>query len=335
MRQLRRLPIPLVLALLVVVPNVAATSFAGTSMPRDFVREETMRLINLERAYKGTYLVKLDTFLASKAQDSSIPCPNDHSKLNQGRAVSVAAQNTIPAPHPLPLCKTYTVLSVLPYWNYSGYRAEILAVDNQDMSRVRYDVGCPIGSQLTCGHSTYTYAPFTAAQAVRMWMNSSTHRAKMLGDYVRVGCGAYQGGNAVYGGYTYVGTRWYSCIFANTGPTAYKDTLAPTVSGVLVNGAPYVAGMAVRSTFTVRFTLADSGGNDPRVSDWWAYMDANDARDRAGFREGAFDAAGRSAVVTFGEDLTSLSGGLHTLTVVGRGMDTRQVTSSLSLLLVK
>lgn len=335
MRQLRTLPISVLVALLLVAPNVSATSYAGTAFPRDYIREEVMRLINGERAYKGTNTLKLDTFLAAKAQDSTIPCPNDRTKINQGRAQSVAAQNTIPAPHPLPLCTNYTVLSVLPSWNYSGYRAEILAVNNQDLSYRRYDFGCPIGSELTCGKSSYTYAPYTAAQAVRMWMNSSTHRAKMLGSYKRVGCGAWQGGTAYYGGWAYTNTRWYPCIFANDGPTTYKDTLAPTLGGVQVNGLPYVAGMAVGATFTVKFTLTDAGGNDPRVSDWWAYMDGNSSRDRAGFREGAFDAAGRSATVSLNEDLSSLSAGLHTLTIVGRGMDTRQVAVSLSLLLVK
>jgi Cysteine-rich secretory protein family len=224
---------------------------------------------------------------------------------------------------------------VVPYWGYSGYRAEILAVDNQDMSRVRYDYGCAIGSQLTCGHSSYTYAPFTAAQAVRMWMNSSTHRAKMLGSYTKMGCGAWQGGNSVYGGYTYVGTRWFSCIFANSGPSSYKDLYAPTVTGVTVGGVPYLTGMTVTVTPTVRFTLTDTGGPTPRVSDWWAYLDGNSDRTRAGFREGAFDAVGGTAAVSFTEDLSTFTAGAHTLTLVGRGMDTRTVSLTLSVNLVR
>lgn len=332
--RVRTFAVSLFIALLLAAPNVSATSYVGP-MPRDFMREEVMRLINGERALKGLSNVKLDTFLAAKAQDSPIRCPNDASKLNPGRAQSVAAQNSIPAPHPLPLCKSYTVLSVFPYWNYSGYRAEILAVNNQDFSRVRYDYSCPIGSQLTCGRSSYTYAPFTAAQAVRMWMNSSTHRAKMLGSYSRVGCGAWQGGTAYYGGWTYTDTRWYSCIFGNYGPTANKDLSAPTMSKISVDGVPYVAGMTVDASVTVRFTLADTGGPTPRVSDWWAYLDGNDSRDRTGFREGAFDKAGSSADVSFNLDLSSLTAGSHSLTIVGRGMDTRQVKSSLAVQLVK
>jgi hypothetical protein len=317
-------------ALLLVAPSVQATSYGGSTMPRDYIREEVMRLINGDRAYMGLTKMKLDTFLATKAQDGSIRCPNDANKLNKGRAQSLAAQNIIPAPHALELCPTYTVLSVLPYWNYSGYRAEINAVNSQDMSLRRYDFGCPIGSQLECNHSSFTYAPFTAAQAVRMWMNSSSHRSKMLGSYSRVGCGVWQGGTAYYGGYAYQNTRWYPCIFANTGPTSYKDTLAPTVTGVTLDGVAYAAGMSVDTNVTVRFKLADTGGPNPRVSDWWAYLDGNSDRTRAGFREGAFDAAGGSADVSFTVDLTAALG-THTYTLVGRGMDTRETALTLSL----
>jgi hypothetical protein len=332
--RVRALSASLFVALLVVAPAVSATSYAGP-LQRDFMREEVMRMVNGERTWQGLTKFKLDTFLAAKAQDSPIRCPNDATKLNPGRAQSVAAQNVIPAPHPLPLCKSYTVLSVFPYWNYSGYRAEILAVDNQDYSRVRYDYGCPIGSQLTCGHSSYTYAPFTAAQAVRMWMNSSTHRAKMLGSYTRLGCGVWQGGTAYYGGYAYTDTRWYSCIFGNAGPTANKDLTAPTITGLSLDGVAYVSGMAVDASVTVRFTLTDTGGPTPRVSDWWAYMDGNNTRTQSTFREGAFDAVGKTAAVSFSLDLSSLTAGSHSLTIVGRGMDTRQVTASLALQLVK
>ncbi len=331
--RVRAASVSLFIALLVVAPNVSATSYAGP-LQRDFMREEVMRLVNGERTWQGLTKFKLDTFLAAKAQDSPIRCPNDATKLNPGRAQSVAAQNVIPAPHALPLCKSYTVLSVFPYWNYSGYRAEILAVDNQDYSRVRYDYSCPIGSQLTCGHSSYTYAPFTAAQAVRMWMNSSTHRAKMLGSYTRVGCGVWQGGTAYYGGYAYTDTRWYSCIFGNYGPTANKDLTAPTITGVSVDGVPYVSGMTVDASVTVRFTLTDTGGPTPRVADWWSYLDGNNSRTQATFREGAFDAVGKTAVVSFSLDLSTLTAGSHSLTLVGRGMDTRQVTASLAIQLV-
>jgi len=336
MRQLRPVVIALFSVLLMATPNVYASSYGGATLPRDYVREEVLRLINGERSVKGTNTLVLDTFLATKAQDSPIRCPNDASKLNQGRALSVATQNLIPAPHPLPLCKSYTVLSVFPYWNYSGYRAEILAVNTQDMSYRRYDFGCPVGtSGLTCNSSRYTYAPYTAAQAVRMWMNSSTHRAKMLGDYRRAACGVWQGGDAVYGGYTYRNTRWYPCIFGNDGPTANKDTAAPTMSVPVLDGVPYLSGMNVDASVAVNFRLTDTGGPAPRVSDWWAYLDGNAARDRAGFREAAFDAAGASADVSFTLDLSAVAAGRHTLTIVGRGMDTRQVTTTLTLNLVK
>ena len=334
MRHLRTLPIALSVLLLVGVPQVAATSYAGP-LQRDFIREEVVRLINGERTLRGKPKVKLDTLLAAKAHDSDVRCPNDAKRLNQGRAQSLAAQNVVPPSHALPLCKSYTVLSVVPYWNYSGTRGEILTLNNQDFSRVRYDYGCPMGSQQTCAKSTFTYTPNTAAQAVRQWMNSSGHRSIILGSYSRVGCGVWQGGTAYYGGYSFVNTRWYACIFANTGPTANKDTTGPTLGRVTVDGAAYAPGMNVRASASVSFTLTDTGGPYPRVSDWWAYLDGNDSRDRAGFREGAFDAAGGSADVNLSVDLSSLAAGPHTLTLVGRGMDTRQAAVTLNLVLVR
>lgn len=330
----RTLALSLVAVLLLLAPSVAATSYVGP-LQRDFVRQELLRMINGERALRGLKAIKLDTLLAARAHDAPVRCPNDASRLNQGRALSIATQNAIPAPHALPLCKSYTVLSVLPYWKYSDSRAEILAVNNQDFSRVRYDYGCPTGSQLTCGKSRYTYAPATAAQAMRMWMNSSGHRGKVLGRYSRVGCGAWQGGTAQYGGYSFANTRWYACIFGTSGPSSNKDLAAPTIGGVTVDGKAYTAGMSVGAGVAVRFTLADTGGPYPRVSDWWAYIDGNSSRDRVGFREGAFDAAGSSADVAFSVDLSSLSAGAHSLTIVGRAMDTRRVTVTLDLRLGK
>ena len=334
MRRLQTLPIALSVLFLVGVPQVAATTYAGP-LQRDFIREEVVRLINGERTLRGKATVKLDTFLAAKAHDSDVRCPNDAKRLNQGRAKSLAAQNVVPPSHALPLCKSYTVLSVVPYWNYSSTRGEILTLNDQDFSRVRYDYGCPMGSQQTCGKSTFTYAPNTAAQAVRQWMNSSGHRGIILGSYSRVGCGVWQGGTAYYGGYSFPNTRWYACIFANTGPTGNKDTAAPTLSNVTVDGAPYVAGMTVRSSSTINFTLSDTGGPYPRVSDWWAYLDGNASRDRPGFREGAFDSAGSSATVSFGVDLSNVAAGPHALTLVGRGMDTRQTALTLNLVLAR
>lgn len=334
MRRLTTLPIAFLMVLIVTVPPVAATSYGGT-LARDYVREEVVRMINGERALRGLRPVKLDTLLAAKAHDSSVRCPNDAKKLNQGRAASLAAQNVIPPSHALPLCKSYTVLSVLPYWSYGDKRGEILAPNNQDFSRVRYDYGCPMGSQQTCGRSNYTYTPNTAAQAMRQWMNSSGHRGIILGSYSRVGCGVWQGGTAYYGGYAFTNTRWYACIFGTTGPTANKDLSAPVLSNVSVNGVSYSAGMTIRSSVTVGFTLTDTGGPYPRVADWWAYLDGNDSRDRPGFREGAFDSAGSTANVSFSVDLSSLSAGPHTLTVVGRGMDARKASTTLNLQLAK
>jgi hypothetical protein len=67
-----------------------------------------VRLINGERTLRGKKPVRLDTFLAAKAHDSDVRCPNDAKRLNQGRAQSLAAQNVVPPSHALPLCKSYT-----------------------------------------------------------------------------------------------------------------------------------------------------------------------------------------------------------------------------------
>ena len=291
MRHLRTLPIALSVLFLVGVPHVAATSYAGP-LQRDFVREEVVRLINGERKLRGKAPVSSTPSWPPRRTTQTFAAQTIRSDSTRVGRSRWPPRTSCRLRHALPLCKSYTVLSVVPYWNYSSTRGEILTLNDQDFSRVRYDYGCPMGSQQTCGKSTFTYAPNTAAQAVRQWMNSSGHRGIILGSYSRVGCGVWQGGTAYYGGYSFPNTRWYACIFGTTGPTSNKDTSAPTVSKVTVDGAPYVAGMTIRSSSTVRFTLTDTGGPYPRVSDWWAYLDGNDSRDRPGFREGAFDSAG-------------------------------------------
>jgi hypothetical protein len=75
--------------------------------------------------------------------------------------------------------------------------------------------------------SSYTYA--TTGHIVYGWLTSSAHRGIILGNYSRVGCGAWwQGGSTVY----------YDCLFATGGPGGLVS--APTTSpfGPMPTAAP-------------------------------------------------------------------------------------------------
>src|SRR5512140_2588960 len=63
---------------------------AGAS---DAYAREMTRLINVARAANGKRALNVDLFLASKARDGSIPCPDDPTQTIAGRAKDFAAYN--------------------------------------------------------------------------------------------------------------------------------------------------------------------------------------------------------------------------------------------------
>ena len=194
---------------------IAAMLFAGSMLvqlpsvraagPADADSREITRLINGARAAVGKPALKVDVFLASKARDGSIPCPDDASRTIPGRSRDFASYGQMS--HQLRLCGAsgYAlsdekfVTTMQKAWGY-GSVGEILLVNG----------GYGNGEFLYTykGWSTWTYA--TTGNGMMGWATSSAHWNIVMGSYDRVGCGAWSpSGSTIY----------YACLFSAGGPS--------------------------------------------------------------------------------------------------------------------
>ena len=213
------------LAFLPTSAAIAAALFAGSMLLQvpaaaassaDPDAREVTRLINVARAAAGKHALNVDVFLASKARDGSIPCPDDPDKTIAGRAKDFATYDAMD--HHLRDCDadTYTLSSQLfvntlqTAWGY-GSVGEILLVNG----------GYGQGEFLYTykGVSTWTYA--TTGHAMLGWATSSGHWNIIMGSYDRFGCGAWSPGGS---------TIWYACLFAGGGPAPSGIQAPPTQS---------------------------------------------------------------------------------------------------------
>jgi hypothetical protein len=205
---------------------LAATFFAGSMLMQvpsvraaaaaDADSREVTRLINVARTAVGKHALNVDVFLASKARDGSIPCPDDPDKTISGRAKDFSTYGKMD--HKLRLCdadgyalSTTSFVSTLQNaWGY-GAVGEILLVNG----------GYGQGQFLYTykGVSTWTYA--TTGHAMLGWATSPSHWNIVMGSYDRVGCGAWTPGGT---------TIWYACLFAGGGPAPSGVTAPPTKS---------------------------------------------------------------------------------------------------------
>jgi uncharacterized protein YkwD len=166
---------------------------------------ELVRLINGERASAGKSALSLDKYLAGKARDGVIWCPNDSSKVMAGRAKDIALNG--PFSHQLRLCTQYSVTDAMKTWGYGGARGEILAMNSgYGTGQTPYAYGCTPSITECPGPETSTYA--TTARAMTGWVHSSGHYSIIVGNYDRVGCGAWIGSNGAY---------YYACLFSRGG----------------------------------------------------------------------------------------------------------------------
>jgi hypothetical protein len=213
------------LAFLPTAAALAAVLFAGSMLLQvpavqassaDPDAREITRLINVARAAVGKHALNVDPFLASKARDGAIPCPDDPDKTIAGRAKDFSAYDKMD--HKLRLCdadgyalSTTSFVSTLQNaWGY-GAVGEILLVNG----------GYGQGEFLYTykGVSTWTYA--TTGHAMLGWATSSSHWNIIMGSYDRVGCGAWSPGGT---------TIWYACEFAGGGPAPSGIQAPPTKS---------------------------------------------------------------------------------------------------------
>jgi hypothetical protein len=200
--------------------SVPATLAAG---PANAQASELVRLINGERAHLGRAALRTDTFLAAKARDGAVACPNDATKVMAGRAKDFAVYGYPSNSHALRLCPTYSSMDAMKAWGYKGARGEITALNGgYGTARVGYTYGCTPSVRTCPGSTTSTYS--TTAHAMANWTSSSSHYAIIVGSYDRVGCGAWIGSNGAY---------YYDCMFSRGGRSVPKATGTPRPGGAV------------------------------------------------------------------------------------------------------
>ena len=188
---------------------------------------ELVRLLNGERAYHGLPALSVDPFLTTKATDGDVACPNDPTLIAPGRAKDLALNGFVgDNPHYLRLCPTYSALDdMLGDWGYTGQVGEIYGWNNSSDTansdpstvynyRMPYSYGCGDGVWEDCPGAT-TWSFRTSELAAGGFMSSPGHRANVLGDYDRIGCGGWSSPDS---------TRHFVCLLANGGP---NDVVAP------------------------------------------------------------------------------------------------------------
>jgi hypothetical protein len=190
------------------------TPTARAAGPGDPEATEIVRLIDGARAAAGLAPLNIDVFLASKARDGAIPCPDDGSKTISGRAQDFAAYGQMS--HYLRLCDASgyavsgtTFVSVMQSaWGY-GAVGEIIGLNGG------YGTGKTLYTYKS--FSTWTYS--TTAHIMTGWQSSSSHWNIIMGSYDRVGCGAW-----VPAGTTF----YYDCAFSAGGPSPSGLKAPPT-----------------------------------------------------------------------------------------------------------
>jgi hypothetical protein len=193
----------------------AATAASG---PLDSQASELVRLINGARAANGKSALNIDVFLASKARDGAIPCPDTSGSI-AGRARDFAAYGTMS--HSLRQCgsasyalSSKTMVSMMQTaWGYGSVGEIDLVNGGYGNGAYLYSVA---GSRSTWMSWTYS----TTGHGMQGWKSSSSHWNIIVGNYSRVGCGGWASGSTYY----------YDCLFAKGGPTPSGLKSPPTRS---------------------------------------------------------------------------------------------------------
>jgi hypothetical protein len=188
------------------------------SGPLDAQVSELVRLINGDRAAEGLAALSVDPFLASKARDGAIPCPDDPAQSIAGRAQDFAAWGDMS--HSLRLCAApaYTLSGTL-FVSMLGSAWSYWNVGEIDLVNGGYGSGAFLysfaGAQTW---QTWTYS--TTGNAMMGWRSSSSHWSIIVGSYDRVGCGGWASGSTYY----------YDCLFSAGGSSPDGLQAPPTAS---------------------------------------------------------------------------------------------------------
>jgi uncharacterized protein YkwD len=237
-------PTLLILSLVAVLGG-SAIAPAATLAAEENLGSELMRLTNLDRQALGKPALAVDPTLAEFAANRSFTCPSDGGMTVSGRAADMAARDYFT--HTVKGCRKsdgseYGSLDIMSLRiGYNTNRGENIAYTGYPTNTTStYDTGCAIGVSSGCpGGSTTTIS--AVARAQRMFMDSSGHRANILGAYDRFGCGS---------GMSTDGVAYFACLFSKGGPTSLPfpsgDTIRPRVTHQTGKGATYIRGYARR-----------------------------------------------------------------------------------------
>ena len=234
-----------------------AAAWDWTTPKIDFLSEETMRLVNLDRRGNGLAALFSDPKLVNLARDLAWTCPTNSSLVIHGRARDMIERAYLS--HSIKGCyksgtTLYSILDILASpFGYTSYRGEIIASNYKTAAATGYKWGCD-SAGANCDGTTTSAA--TVASAEYWWMHDGPHRAIILGNYDRFGCGMWRGTD---------GKNLYSCIFAKGGPNAL-DTTAPTVVSATGNGTSVAQG----ASLTLSATVIDNF----RLAEGWLRLDA-------------------------------------------------------------
>ena len=198
--------------------NNSAGAVADSSWKADYAATELVRLTNGERAIHGLPALSVDELLTDKSRDGTVACPGHPNLIMAGRAKDMVLNDVFA--HELRLCPTYTVLDDFAAWGYNTYRGENIAWNNYPLAIAPYAYGCSLAG-VDCSTTKTTSSNGSVVAAMTGFMRSSEHRAIILGDYDRVGCGAWLDPVS--------DKKMYACLFSKGGPE-HRDLRAPTIS---------------------------------------------------------------------------------------------------------
>ncbi len=245
---------PSVLLVALLATGLAGPAGAATG---DTLGSQLMRLTNLDRTARGMAALAEDPTLVAFAQGKAWTCPGTTMVL-AGRSSDMARRDYFS--HSVKSCLkssggTYSSLDVmLISFHYATTRGENIAWNKgySTTSTVTYGTGCALGAGGTNPSSGCKGSEpgviYSVAIAQRGFMNSSGHRANLLGDYDRFGCAsAIASDHGVY----------YTCVFSKGGPAvAVTDAVLPRVTSETGKGATFPRGRA----HTFYATLSDNAG---------------------------------------------------------------------------
>lgn len=299
----RRVRLPVgasALALVALLGTLLGPAGAGAwdySTPKiDFLGEEVMRLVNLDRRGNERAALYADKTLINLARDLAFACPTKSSLTIRGRARDFADRDYFT--HYVKGCyksgKTlYSIIDLLASpFGYTRNRGENILRNAYGVSATSYKWGCD-ASGYSCNGTTTTAK--TVASAEYWWMHSSVHRGNILGDYDRFGCGVWLDGD---------GTKLFVCLFAKGGPNPL-DTTRPVVKSATGDGASVARG----SSITLSATVADNF----RLSDGWVRLDPTSTCGGPVLHAWAYNLNVSSNVHSFTWNTTGVAKGKHAI----------------------